>query len=74
VDHRGLRLGAEYKDDFAGRRDRQVLPSDGENTDGLGHLVRSVADAWVDPDAGRWGDHRKASDRDCQWAWVHGCR
>jgi hypothetical protein len=74
VGRRDLLPGAECKDDFAGRRDHQVLPWDAVNTDGLGRLVRSVADAWVGRGAGRSGDHRRASDRDCQWAWVHGCR
>ena len=41
--------------------------------DGLGRLVRSVADASVDQGAGRWDDHRKASDRGCPWAVVRDC-
>jgi len=38
-----------------------------ENKDDLGHLVRSVVDAWVDPGAGHWVDRRKEADHDCRF-------
>jgi len=68
-----------HKDDFAVRLDH-LVQWDAENKDDLARRGRLAAGALVDRgawavrDAGRWDDHQKVKDRDCQLAWVRDFR
>jgi hypothetical protein len=68
-----VRRDAGQKNDFAGRRDHQVLWG-AANTDDFDHPGHLVADAWAGQGAGRSGDRQRAEGRDCRLASVRDFR